>query len=328
MKFLCRHEQFASFFIYRGLAAALSDMGNQFAMWNTEQYSAFDIFDLIKPDVFIGQGYNLDRATIKCLNENPQIKVILKVGAGSKEFRSEYEQEKYQVLMATEKEHELVNQIQDKGRVLLFNYCHPNRANYVIGEWAEAGYKIWGFLPACDTKNFFPEKYDERYKSDIVFCGGYWSYKSINLDRYIIPLCLPLGKYNIKVFGNQIWPIPMYLGVLSDENLRKFFSSSTICPNIHEPHSNRYGFDIVARLFNIIGCKGFCISDYVESIEKDVFTNNEIILVETPEEFFEKINYFIKNPIERISYIEKGYTEVMKNHTYYHRAIDLLEQLK
>lgn len=320
----------ASYYIYRGLSCALSDMGQQVGGYDDKQTSIFDICKQNTPDVFIGQGYNLDDTTIKCLNRYTDIQIILKVGAGSKEFNAEYEPKQYGVLMASDSEFKNVDKIENKSRITVFNYCHPNRVNYVIGTWKDLGYKIWGFLPAADTKNFYPvdTKIDDNpLKSDIAFIGGYWNYKGQNLNKYILPLCLPISKYNIKIFGNQHWPVPQYMGYISDEKARILLSSSTICPNIHEPHSNRYGFDVIPRIFNIIACRGFCISDYVASLEQDIFTNGELPIFHHEEEFFSMIDEFIAHPEKREPYIEKCFDIVMSNHTYYNRAQDLLKMV-
>lgn len=324
MKILCQHEAMASHYIYQGLGRALVERGNEFLFWDNTKHCAFDAFHEGKPDIFIGQGYNLDRSIIKCLNNDKNIKVFLKVGVDSKQFNSEYDSTKYSILTATDQERSLVDQIINKERIVLFNYCHNNRANYVIGGWKDLGYKIWGFLPAADTSLYFPVPYNPDVASDIIFIGGYWEYKAQNLDKYIIPLCNPIGKYQIKIFGNQHWSVPQYLGFASDEMTRNIICSSTICPNIHEPHSNKYGFDVVPRIFNIIACRGFCISDYVESLEKDIFTKNELIMANTPNGFFDLVEYYLKNPEKRLEYIDKAYKVVMREHTYRNRASELL----
>ena len=43
--------------------------------------------------------------------------------------------------------------------------------------------------------------------------------------------------------------------------------------------------------------------------------------------FWEKIDHFIKNPIDRLEYIGKGYNEVINNHTYFHRVRDIFAKL-
>jgi hypothetical protein len=314
--------------MYRGLHGALVDMGQPTITYDPQKVALFDICKQNVPDVFIGQGYNLDDTTIKCLNRYKDIQIILKVGAGSKQFNAEYEPKKYGVLMASDEEFQKVGKIENQSRITVLNYCHPNRVDYVIGSWKDLGYKTWGLLPAADTKNFYPvDIVDNPLKSDVAFIGGYWNYKGQNLNRYILPLCLPIGKYNIKIFGNQHWPVPQYMGYLGDEKARILLSTSTICPCVHEPHSNRYGFDVLARIFNVIACRGFCISDYVESIEKDIFTNGELPIFHNEEEFFSMIDEFIAHPEKREPYIEKCFDTVMTNHTYYNRAQELLNMV-
>lgn len=326
MKILCRNEPMASHFIYAGLGSELNHQGHNFGIWNVKQHSAFDVFNGFKPDVFIGQGYNLDRATLKCLNARKDIKIFLKVGAWSTEFDNVYDKTQYQILTASDEERSLVSQIENLDRITVFNYCHPNKANFVIGGWSNIVNNIWGLLPAADVYSYYPVPFDKDIASDIVFIGGYWAYKGQNLDRFIIPLCLPVGKYNVKIFGTQHWSVPQYLGYISDEATRKAICSAKICPNIHEPHSNKYKFDLLPRPFNIFACKSLCISDYVEGYN-DVFTNGEMPMAKTPEEFFDMINYYKqeKNSADRQAVIDRCYDIVIRNHTYANRVLEFNE---
>lgn len=327
MKFLCAHEEMASHFIYGGLGEALRDLGHTFGFWRPTQLPAIPVFDEYKPDVFIGQAYNLDKPLIKALNRHPEVKVVLKVGIWGS-LGDIIDTAQYPVLMKSDKELEAVSQLHDPSSIIYFNYCHGKRIEDIIGHWSRtyAG-KLWGFLPAANTKIYYPTTPDDSLKSDFAFIGGYWPYKAQNLNKYIIPLCHPVGKYNIKIFGNQTWPVPQYMGLITDEMVAKLLCSATICPNIHEPHSNQYGFDVVARLFNICACKGFCITDEVASITEDIFLDNEVISIGTPREFREKSAYFLAHPDERIPYMEKAYSTVMKHHTYLNRAMELCSLL-
>ena len=94
--------------------------------------------------------------------------------------------------------------LSDIKNLVLFNYVHPNRKNYLMGGWEETVAKTIGLLPAADPIYYFKENVNEQLKCDIAFVGGYWPYKGQNLDKYIIPLCYPLGKYNIKIFTQLI----------------------------------------------------------------------------------------------------------------------------
>jgi spore maturation protein CgeB len=301
-------------------------MGHQFAFWNPQEHCAFDMFNAFEPDLFIGQGYNLSRAEIKCINLRPKMKCFLKVGIDG---AIDIDTDKYPVLMATDNERQAVSQINDKDRVVVFNYCTRQREQDVIGNWTNIVPKIFGFPPAADTNTFFPEEPDPALACDIAFIGGYWPYKAQNLDRYIIPLCYPVGKYKVRIFGNQHWPVPQYMGFIQDDTARRLFSSATVVPAVHEPHSNEYGFDILSRVFNVIACKGFAISDYVASWEEDIFTDNELFLYQDPEQYLEDIEHFVNDPgnVVRTEMIEKAHKTVMEKHTYKNRAEDILEIL-
>ena len=143
----------------------------------------------------------------------------------------------------------------------------------------------------------------------------------------MIPLCHPMGKYNIKIFGNSDWPVAQFLGRIDGRYVKDIFHSAIICPNISEPHSQVFGYDIIERPFKILASRGFCISDYVQSMAEDVFNNNEIVFAKTPEEFHSLVEHYVNNPEERLSYIENGYQTVMNNHTYFHRVAKIFQEL-
>ena len=208
MKILIRHEHNASNYIYSGIANAFKMRGDEPAFWQQEQVPAFDVFNTFEPDIFIGQGYNLDRATIKCIKKRPNLKVLLKVGCWGP-VSNDVDTEKYPILLSAAEEIRSVEQVSDAVKdLVLFNYVHPNRKDYLMGGWEETVAKTIGLLPAADPTHYFQEMPQEKLKCDIGFVGGYWPYKGQNFDKYIIPLCYPIGKYNIKIFGNQAWPVP------------------------------------------------------------------------------------------------------------------------
>ena len=126
------------------------------------------------------------------------------------------------------------------------------------------------------------------------------------------------GKFNIKIFGGSDWPVVQYAGKISNENVKHAFRSATVCPNVSEPHSQDFGYDIIERPFKVLMSGGFCISDYVESMANDVFTNDEVLFAKTPEEFEQLIQYYVNHPKEAALYAEKGFNCVLQNHTYFH----------
>ena len=323
MKILISHEHNASHYIYTGIANAFGLRGDSCIFWNKESTPAFDAFDRFEPDLFIGQGYNLDRATIKCLNSRPDMKVLLKVGCWGPVCQ-DVDTEKYPILLNAAEEIRNVESINSKNLVL-FNYVHPKRKDYLMSGWEETVAKTIGLLPAADPSVYFPEMEDESLKCDLSFVGGYWPYKGQNLDKYIIPLCYPIGKYNIKIFGNQAWPVSQYMGMIGDETVRRLFSSSLICPNVSEPHANIFGFEVNERVFKLASCKSFFISDQIASLTEDIFTENEAVVAQDPNSFHDLVEEALNNPEMRSSHASACYETVMKNHTYAHRVQQIME---
>ena len=329
MKILIRHEHNASHFIYSGLGNAFRALGHEYQFWDAGNKPAFDIFDEYQPDLFIGQGYNLDRATIKCVLERAsELKVLLKVGCFGP-VCDDVDTEEYPILMASEQEKKDVNglasQLQD--HLLLFNYVHNNRLDYLMKEWKDIAL-CYGLLPAADTVVYKETSVYDNLKCDLAFVGGYWPYKARNFDKYLLPLCYPVGKYNIKIFGNQIWPVSQYLGVIDDSEASSLFASATICPNISEPHANVFGFEVNERIFKLAASKAFFISDPIASLTEDIFANDEAVIADNPEHFRDLVDTFLDKPHLRDTHIQECYDTVMSSHTYEHRANDIIQLLE
>ncbi len=328
MKILIRHEHNASHYIYTGIKRAFEVMGHECVFWDSDSVAAFDIFDVFEPDLFIGQGYNLDRATIKCIKLRPSLKVLLKVGCWGPVCK-DVDTEKYPILLNSAEEIRNVEQISDTVKnLVLFNYVHPNRKDYLMGSWKDVVAKTIGLLPAADMNECAEGKFDENLSSDVGFVGGYWPYKGQNLDKYIIPLCYPVGKYNIKIFGNQPWPVPQYMGIADNKTVINLFKSTLICPNVSEPHANVFGFEVNERVFKLAASGSFFISDPIASLTEDIFTKGEAVIAKNPEDFHDLVRDVIKNPDIRQKHIEGCKSTVLKHHTYKHRAEQILESFE
>ena len=327
MKILISHDSSpAHYFIRLGLSQAC---GHEVMMWNIQAKSVYDAFDEFKPDIFWGQTYNLSKQVIECITERPLLKVILRASDWGV-MQNEMDLIKYPVLVSNDKERALVKELQDKTGKPNFIHCHyhPNRIHATHGYWLEKlGIKIVGLHSATDIFDYIGGQSLPEFKCDIAFVGGYWGYKGQTLSKYIMPLCQVGKPYNIKIYGNQGWGCPQYCGVLPTEYVKHALASATICPNVSEPHSQKFGYDIVERPYKLLSNKCFCISDYVQSMDEDVFTNEEIVFANNPKDFQEKIDYYIRNPDERKPYIERGYNKVITSETYFHRIRKVFQEL-
>lgn len=326
MKILCQNFSNALYHIALGWKNVFESIGCQWVWWQNGT-PAFDAFDKVQPDMFIGSTYDLDRATIKCLLERQgKIHVVLKGNNYTSDNDAMEEQKNYPIGIVNEHEMEMVNDLLDV-KPTVFNFYHKNRLQGTMDGWEEVGCRILDMQPAADTFTYYPVESVRELQCDIGFVGGYWGYKGQNFNKYLLPLLYPVGRYNVKIFGNQAWPVVQYMGMANDRVCNALFSSALVCPNVSEPHANTLGFEVNERVFKLAACKAFCISDYIESLDKDVFKNGEMVLADSPEQFHDLVHNFINNPHLRDEHIDACYETVMKEHTYFDRIHNLLTHL-
>lgn len=289
-------------------------------LWNIKQKSIFDMFDEIKPDLVFLQGYNLTPGVVSLLEEYPETKLVIRVSDWS-EWNNKLNREKYPVLKAGEEEIKLLTAIQKlKNPLLLHTHHHPDWLKQTHGFWIANGFDIISIMNCADVFSYCNGKYQENLDTDIVFIGGYWPYKAQKLDKWILPLT---QKHKMRIFGNQSWPTSKYCGFIPEEQTRHVLKSAKVCPSIHEPHSTEFGYDIVTRPFNLLANKCLCVSDYVEGLYK--LFPQEISYARRPDEFQEKINFFIKNPLVQQEYVEEGFQKVIQKHTAFDRMLQVLD---
>lgn len=324
MKILCRHESMASHYIYRGLGLAFDNLGHEFMFWNPKEKCAFDIFNEYKPDIFLGQGYNLDRAQIKCINNNPDLICLMKVGMWG-DINEEFDHTKYEALFSSPTEALSIDAINKKDRLFLFNYGHKDYHDLLIKKWKNITNTFMLQL-AADKYNFYPDK-QEKLSSDLCFVGGYWPYKGQNINKYILPLCNTVDKYRIKIGGNQLWPVPQYIGYVDDVLTRQLISSAKISIAVHEPHANKYGYEEESRIYNALACGTLVISDNVESYKKSF--GDDLLMFDNPIEYRDSIDYFLdpSNKDEKITKLNKLQQTVIKHHTYDSRVKNILRMI-
>jgi hypothetical protein len=317
----------AHFFIRLGMARALVASGHEVVLWDVRSKSAFDAFDEFKPDIFMGQTYNVDDGLVKVLT-NRTIPFSLR-GSDWGPLQQEIDLEKYPILVAKDKEIALCSKLLPLNPIIDCHYPEEY-LDRTIGFWKNFGFKTISLLTAADIFDYTKGSRIPEFETDVCFIGGRWGYKSRTLDKYIVPLGRVNKRknapLNMKVFGNQPWNIPQYCGFLGDRFVKDALASATVCPNVHEPHSQDFGYDIVERVWKLGSNKCFCVSDSVEGLKK-IFSNDEIVIAETPEEFRDAVIYYINNPEERLPYIDRYYNTIMNRHTYFHRASQWLAEL-
>jgi spore maturation protein CgeB len=220
-----------------------------------------------------------------------------------------------------------------------FNNCE--QGDYRMeGFEKTTGYYPYTVLLAAD-KTIPSPNFSEKFACDVSFIGTYLPEKRKFINEFVFPL---REKYDLKLYGRdwtildrmlnfahragQYYNIPYlrsfkkYAPTLEEE--RQIHRSSTIALNIHEDYQKRSPGDLNERTFKIPISGGFEISDNVPSLSKYFKDGEELIIAKNRSDWFEKIDYYIKNPNKRIPIIGAGKKKVMRNHTYHNRVQQLL----
>jgi len=285
---------------------------------------AFRIFDEFQPDIFIGQLYNLDKATIKCIKNRPHLKVALRAGDWS-DFHTD---PRFNILQTTQKEIKLLEDLKNETGQPEFIYIHYEQesVNQTHSHFVnKLNIPAVGILLCADIHSYLNPEYDPALECDIGFVGGYWPYKGQIINKYLLPLCYPVNKYKIKIFGNQGWTgVNQYCGHIKEEKVKNLFRSARICPNLSEPHAHEYGIEVNERSFKVLAAGGFCVGDNVAS-HKRIFKDG-MVFADNEQDFQDHVNYYLNNYDEAEKIAKQGQKIVLSEHTNYHRIAQFLNR--
>lgn len=312
----------AHYFERNAWANALEYSGIPNLLYDCKTTSAFDLLDCYNPSIFIGQLYNIDKATLKIIQESPQMKVALRAGHYSSDPKL---MNNPRVLTVTQEELSVLKEMMDTTGKPDFIYCHYLQEDIEMTHdlfVKEFNIPVVGIPMCADLHTYYNGKIDDRLICDIAFVGGYWPYKGQIIDEYLTPL-LKDYKYNVKIFGNQPWPhINQYCGNIQEQYVKDLFCSASCCPNLSEPHSHEFGIDVNERAFKVLAAGGICIMDNVRAAKK-IFGNN-VFFAENPNDFKNLINDCVNDPyMSKHRLIGKNF--VLENHSNFHRVITILK---
>lgn len=196
-------------------------------------------------------------------------------------------------------------------------------------------------IPLAADKTLLEYMPDNNFTSDIAYIGTNLPEKRDFFRERVAPLS---KKYDVKLYGQdwtafdrglgwiqrfgQYFNIHTLSGIrkpklaLTDE--AKIYSSSKISINVHEDYQKRCGGDCNERTFKIPLCGGFEITDDVKCVGQYFVDGQEMIIAKNKDDWFNKIEYYIKNPEKRIPIIEAGMKKVLKEHTYHNRVNQII----
>jgi spore maturation protein CgeB len=145
---------------------------------------------------------------------------------------------------------------------------------------------------------------------------------TVSLNKYL--LCT--ADMGLAIYGNPHgWNSELCLGKISIDNEATLYSSAKICLNAHLTEHLNYG-SFNFRIFNILACKGFIISD------ESIFLNREfskaIVFTDGFSDLREKVIFYLNNPDKTLPFREYGYQHVLNNHTFKHRTTSIIDWLE
>ncbi len=84
---------------------------------------------------------------------------------------------------------------------------------------------------------------------------------------------------------------------------------------------------IPLRAFDIMGAGGFLMSNFQADFLDDFVPGEDFVFYESKTDLLDKIAYYLANEEERCQIAQNGFQKVVSNHSYIHRAKEMLEIL-
>ena len=212
--------------------------------------------------------------------------------------------------------------------------------------------KTYHLIPnAANRLVHFPVQPVTKYQYDIVYLGAKLPKKKWFFDNVLIPLT---KKYKVGIFGpywtlrdnllrlcqkisksTRLRSASDYLGkmrvYIPGEEENQLYSSAKICLNYHERELDGSQPHCIEnqRTFKIPACGGFQICDETPFITR-YFSKDEIVTASPTDsnDWFRKIDYYLKNPNERKKIQSNATARALKSHTYHNRVEHVIHLAK
>ncbi|MBO8137432.1 MAG: glycosyltransferase [Desulfotomaculum sp.] len=195
-----------------------------------------------------------------------------------------------------------------------------------------SGYLTW----ACNPDYHRSAAPRDEYKCDIAVvatAGITWQGYRKESVRILIKPLLERG-YNIKIWGKR-WdkqepgklgfsvPGKNVYGKLPYEETNAVYSSAKIVLGIQSRTD-----ELTARTFEIMSAGGFMLAPDIPAIRNYFKPGRHLAVSGSEKETIKMVDHYLKHDEERHRIAEQGRKEVIKNHTYRHRAEELLSFLE
>lgn len=175
---------------------------------------------------------------------------------------------------------------------------------------------------STDPESFYPAA-STKYKLPISFVGNCNRPFKVN-HCYLAPV-IPLG---LVIYGQGWDATPFescWRGKLPMPDLPALYTESSINLNLLIPEHREMNL-INMRIYDILACGGFIISDHVAALEAAF--GDAVVYTEGHEDLWAKAVYFLADPAERKRRSLLGQRLVLAHHTHANRMETLMRYLK
>ena len=201
-----------------------------------------------------------------------------------------------------------------------------------ISELKEFGVENAMYLPLAAQPDFHRplelSPVDRRkFGADIAFMGAGYPNRRIAFRE--------LAHRNFKIWGTEwdgdhvLQPLVQMEGRrITPEECIKIYNATSINLNLHSSvQADRlvtHGDFVNPRTFELAACGAFQLVDH-RTLLGELFTGDELAVVNSIEELVEKTDYYLQHPEERAAMAHKARQRVVRAHTYQKRMESLLD---
>jgi len=326
--------------IYAGYKNAFLDLGHPFETLTADS-NQDKLFNEYHPDIFISSlsDFSLKYLDLPCFNRARKRGMLAFMSTHF--WTSPFSIGRINEPSSLKHDKKKVNLIKsDLLGDVFHNPCEQGDLR-MAGFEEVTGRKFHTIMLAADKMTLTGE-FSAEFKADVSFIGTYLPQKKRFFKEQVFPL---RETCDLRLYGQdwsfgdhlcgwiqkggQYFNIPILRSLrkpaLSLKDEAKIYASSLVSINVHEEFQREYGGDCNERTFKIPLCGGFEITDDVACIRKYFKEGKEIVIAKDKKDWFEKIEYYIKNPEKRSPIIEAGRKRVLAEHTYHNRVEQILE---
>lgn len=186
-------------------------------------------------------------------------------------------------------------------RSALVKYHSEGIENVLLSQWA------------CNHRLCYPMNLEKIY--DVSFVGQPHSNRREVINQ--------LRRSGIEV---NTWGYGWKSGKIRQSEMVRIFNQSKI--NLNLSSSSAPGQDqIKGRNFEILGCGGFLLTEYVEELEDYYRPGEELEFFYGVDDLRDKIEFYLKKEDTREAIATRGYQRTIKDHTYDRRFQQLFNQI-